>query len=420
MKKSGMDFLNDSLLYGMKPGLQNMETMCRYFNHPEKSFQVIHVVGTNGKGSSAYYLAQILKAHEKKAGLFSSPHLVSLQERIRVNQEAISKADLESTLLEVQKAAIDEKISPTFFEIMTMVCLLYFREQQIEVAVLEAGLGGRLDSTAIAKGKYCVLTSIGLDHTEILGDSLSSILNEKLGILSAGSLLIRFSLGSDLDAQASQLVKEKYASEMVVERDLSLVLLNGGTHFKENATLSLKAAELVLGKEWKNSVALEALSQNAWAGRMHLLKNKNEKLEFILDGAHNLHAMERLVETLNADFHGMTFPCVFGAVKDKDVSHMIRLLAPFVSKWYFTRTPYMRFRETEELAEILLQCGKTPERQFMLSKEDLLECQKEANGAPILVTGSLYLIGGVVDLLKNDFESLSFFRGLEATTNEHR
>ena len=108
---------------------------------------------------------------------------------------------------------------------MTMLCLLYFREQQIEVAVLEAGLGGRLDSTAIAKGKYCVLTSIGLDHTEILGDSLSSILNEKLEFYLQGSLLIRFSLGSNLDTQASQLVKEKYASEMVVERDLSLVLL---------------------------------------------------------------------------------------------------------------------------------------------------------------------------------------------------
>lgn len=415
-----MDFLNDSLLYGMKPGLQNMEIMCRYFNHPEKSFQVIHVVGTNGKGSSAYYLAQILKAHGKKAGLFSSPHLVSLQERIRVNQEAISKADLESTLLEVQKAAIKEKISPTFFEIMTMACLLYFREHQIEVAVLEAGLGGRLDSTAVAKGKYCILTSIGLDHTEILGNTLSSILNEKLGILSTDSLLIRFSLGSDLDTQASQLVKEKHVSEMVLERDLSLVLLNGGTHFKENATLSLKAAEVLLDKEWNRSVALEAISQSAWAGRMHLLKNKNEKLQFILDGAHNLHAMERLVDTLNTDYHGIKFPCVFGAVKDKDVSHMIRLLAPFVSKWYFTRTPYMRFRETEELAEILLQYGKTPERQFMLSKEDLLECQKEANDGTVLVTGSLYLIGGVIDLLKDDFESLSFFRGLEATTNEHR
>lgn len=420
MKKNGMDFLNNSLLFGMKPGLQNMESLCRYFNHPEKTFRVIHVVGTNGKGSSAFYLAQILNAHGKKTGLFSSPHLVSLQERIRVNNEAISNTDLESLLVEIQKAAEIEKLSPTFFEIMTMVCLLYFKQQHIDIAVLEAGLGGRLDSTAVAKGKCCVLTSIGFDHTEILGSTLSSILSEKLGILTSGSLLIRYPLSTELNEQASHLVQEKNAQEIILTPDLSIDLLNIGTHFKENACLSLKAAEVILDKQWNRATALKALLQNAWPGRMHLLKDKNNEIQYILDGAHNLHAMERLVETLSMHFNGIKFPCVFGAVKDKDVSHMIHMLAPYVSKWYLTRTPYMRFRETEELAECLSQNGCVAEKQFMLSKKDLLQCKEEVKGTPILVTGSLYLIGGVIDLLKEDYDSLSFFRGLEATTNEHR
>lgn len=420
MKKSGMDFLSDSLLFGMKPGLQNMERLCSFFDYPEKAFRVVHVVGTNGKGSTAFYLSQILKAHGKKTGFFSSPHLVSLQERIRIDGKPISKIDLERLLLEVQKASVSENISPTFFEIMTMVCLLYFREKNIDIAVLEAGLGGRLDSTAIAKGELTILTNIGLDHTEILGSEKSSILSEKLGIVSTDQVLVRGFLSPDLAEHAAQWAAQKNVKLLVPKPDLSIEVLNVGTHYKENATLSLTAAEVLLRVEWSRSLALEALSQSAFLGRMQMLKDKNGSLRFILDGAHNLHAMERLTESLALHFKGKKMPCLFGAVKDKDASSMVQLLKPFVSEWYLTKTSYNRFRETDELAKILLESGIAVKKQAMLSKEFLMECEKEAAGSPILVTGSLYLIGGVIDALKNDFDSLSFFRGLDATTNEHR
>lgn len=420
MEKKGMDFLNNSLLFGMKPGLQNMEKLCSFFAHPEKTFRVVHVVGTNGKGSTAFYLSQILKAHGKKVGFYSSPHLVSLQERIRIDGTPISKIDLERLLLEVQKASTLEKVTLTFFEIMTMVCLLYFREQNIEIAVLEAGLGGRLDCTAIAKGELTILTNIGLDHTEVLGNDKAAILNEKLGIISTGQVLVRRFLSTDLDEQASKWAIQKGIKEVIPELDLSIEVLNVGAHYKENASLSLKAAKILLSVEWDRSIAVNALSESAFLGRMQTLKNKNGVLRFILDGAHNLHAMERLTETLSLHYNGKKMPCLFAAVKDKDASSMIEMLKPFVSEWYLTKTSYARFRETNELAKLLLESGIPVKKQATLSKEFLMECERDAAGSPILVTGSLYLIGAVIDILKNDFDSLSFFRGLDATTNEHR
>ena len=185
MQSLGMDYLNSRLMFGMVPGLESTRKLCNALGNPERSFKTIHIVGTNGKGSTSYYLAGILQAHGFKTGLFTSPHLVSLRERIRVNDNPISDADLDRLLLQVKAAAEQVQVEPTFFEVLTLVSFLYYVEQGVDVVAMEAGMGGRLDSTAVACGNIVVLTSIGLEHTEVLGPTESAILKEKMAVVEA-------------------------------------------------------------------------------------------------------------------------------------------------------------------------------------------------------------------------------------------
>ena len=196
----------------------------------------------------------------------------------------------------------------------------------------------------------------------------------------------------------------------------------------ENASLSLAAAELFLrqaggdfsnAKPYSDSLALETLKTRSWPGRMQQLFDAKGSLRFILDGTHNSHAARRLAETLDRYYPGQKFPCVFGALKDKDVEEMLRFLAPYVSEWHLVRTPYERFREPSEIAGILEKMGAVVASTGPLSR-DVLDCVSDKVKRPALVTGSLYMIGEVIYLLKNDFDSLAFFRGLTKVTNEHR
>ena len=158
-------------MFGMMPRLTTTRKLCEVLGNPQKKFKTIHVVGTNGKGSTSYYLSGILQAHGLKTGLYTSPHLVSMRERIRVDDLPIDDESLDRLIMQVKAAAEEAHVEPTFFEVLTIVAFLYYAEQQIDVAVLEAGMGGRLDSTAVADGELIVLTSIGLEHTEVLGST---------------------------------------------------------------------------------------------------------------------------------------------------------------------------------------------------------------------------------------------------------
>ena len=201
-----------------------------------------------------------------------------------------------------------------------------------------------------------------------------------------------------------------------------------GRHYVENASLSLAAAELFLrqasgdfpdAQPYSDGLALETLKKRSWPGRMQQLFDGDGTLRFILDGTHNSHAARRLAETLDRYFPGQKFPCVFGALKDKDVEEMLRFLVPYVSEWHLVRTPYERFREPSEIAGILEKMGAVVASTGPLSRE-VLDSVSDKVKRPALVTGSLYMIGEVIDLLKNDFEGLAFFRGLTKATNEHR
>ena len=445
MIQNGLEYLNSRLIFGMMPGLASTRKLCEALGNPQKKFKTIHVVGTNGKGSTSYYLSGVLQAHGLKTGLYTSPHLVSMRERIRVNDLPIDDESLDRLIMQVKSAAEKTQVEPTFFEVLTIVAFLYYAEQNIEVAVLEAGMGGRLDSTAVADGDLIVLTSIGLEHTEVLGSTESAILKEKMGVAGSAQSIISngcsktFVLGGLNDAliaEAKVFAASHGCSCVVPEIRNDIELPNLGQHYVENASLSLKAAELFLQKSrnisvadavvnkgivYDDALALKTLTTRSWAGRMQKLIDANGVTKFILDGAHNSHAVRRLVETLDKYYPDQKFHCVFGALRDKDVGEMLKLMAPHVSHWHITRTPYPRFRELIDLQSELEKLGLNVASAGEFSREYLNEvCANVTDGSPVLITGSLYMIGATVQALKDDFDGLAFFRGMEPTTNEHR
>ncbi len=439
MFSEGFEYLESRLMFGMVPGLESTFKICAALGNPQRAFRTVHVVGTNGKGSCSYYLSGILQAHGIKTGLFTSPHLVNLRERIRVNDMTIGEADLDRLLLQVKAAAESVHVEPTFFEVLTVVCFLYFREQGVQVAVLEAGMGGRLDSTAVACGNVAVLTSIGLEHTEVLGSTENAILREKMGVMpgviarsvsdkaiSGKKVYVVGGLSESLLAEAKDFAAAVGAELVTPATREDIELPNLGHHYVENASLSMAAAKLVLDSDaagvgrYDDRLALKALKTRSWPGRMQLLRDAGGAVRYILDGTHNSHAARRLAETLEKNFPGQKFPCVFGALKDKDVDEMLKLLAPSVSEWHLVRTPYERFREPSEIAGILEKMGAVVASTGPLSKDVLNNITGLRDVQPVLVTGSLYMIGEVIDLLKDGFEELAFFRSLTKTTNEHR
>ena len=446
MQSAGMEYLESRLMFGMVPGLESTRALCDALGNPEKKFRTIHVVGTNGKGSTSYYLAGVLQAHGHKTGLYVSPHLVSLQERIRIDDVPISADNLDRLLLKVKSAADSvsagrvaagaSPVEPTFFEVLTLVAFLYYAEQGVDVAVLEAGMGGRLDSTAVAGGEIAVVTSIGLEHTEVLGPTESAILREKMGVLGVpgegrgdsrevarGKTFIVGGISGALLEEAREYAAALGCKCIVPEIREDIVLPNLGRHYIENASLSLAAAAQFI--PFNDALALKTLATRSWAGRMQLLAGPDGRTRVILDGAHNSHAVRRLVEALREYYPGEKFHCLFGALKDKDVGEMLKLMAPHVACWHITKTPYPRFRELADLRGEMQALGLPVASEGELSREYLDEVRAASdadklNEAPLLITGSLYMIGASIQLLRDEFTELAFFRGLEPTTNEHR
>lgn len=449
MQSAGIEYLESRLMFGMVPGLESTRALCDALGNPEKKFKSIHVVGTNGKGSTSYYLAGILKAHGLKTGLYVSPHLVNLRERIRIDDVQIPAAVLDRLLLQVKFAAQSvsrERVAaggtalePTFFEVLTLVAFLYYAENGIDVAVLEAGMGGRLDSTAVAGGEIAVVTSIGLEHTEVLGPTESAILREKMGVAgdtrerACGKTFIVGGISGALLEEAREYASELGCNCVVPEICEDVRLPNLGHHYIENASLSLAAAELFLNSlegahpvVFNPELARTVLKSRSWAGRMQVLAGPDGRARVILDGAHNSHAVRRLVETLREYYPNAKFHCLFGALKDKDVGEMLKMMAPHVSHWHITKTPYPRFRELSDLRAEMEALHLRVSSEGMLSRGHLEQvlrgCSMDIrnDGLPLLITGSLYMLGACIEILKDDFAELAFFRGMDPSTNEHR
>jgi len=363
-------YLLSRIPVGFTNGLGNIKILCKYLGDPQQSFESIHIAGTNGKGSTAFYLATILHAHGASVGLFTSPHLVSVRERIRINGKMISQSELNEVVSQVERAAKSTKIEPSYFETLTVAAFLWFRKNNVLVAVLEAGLGGRLDSTRVARGKFAAITSIGLDHTELLGDTKEQILAEKLGIVKKNATLIVGDLPGDLLAQCPPYVKAKKINP-------KLQVGNFGKIYVKNAELAWAVAQEFLESAFNEQKARAALKDAMWPGRMQTLKN------YILDGAHNPAAAKILAQCLKEKNIG-PLPCIFASLTDKDTVGVLRALKPYISVCHPVQVENPRARSVKEIVEI---CEKL---EIKTAKENF------KTKAPILVTGSLYLVGKII------------------------
>lgn len=354
-----------------KPGLDNSLRLDAIFNHPHRRYKTIHVGGTNGKGSTSHLLAAILQQSGYKVGLYTSPHLVDFRERIRVNGEVVPKKYVVDFVKKYREQF--EPIMPSFFELTMEMAFLYFAEQEVDVAVIEVGLGGRLDSTNIISPDLCIITNIGFDHMQYLGDTLPKIAAEKAGIIKAHTPVVIGEMGHTEVAQvftdkaqsvnAPIVFSEIYMNNFVAARGESGWLFQAdgypdlmgelkGPAQDKNARTVLTAVEVLL--ETGYDIPREAVYKGfanviTITGLMGRWQQLQSSPKIICDIAHNAHGLRYIAEQLRSEKFDRLH-IVFGMVNDKDVKSVLALL-PEDALYYFTKASVERALNEKMLAQ---------------------------------------------------------------------
>jgi dihydrofolate synthase / folylpolyglutamate synthase len=415
--------------FGIKFGLSKTENLLKAFKHPQRHLKCIHIAGSNGKGSVAAMLASIYSRAGYKVGLFTSPHLIDFRERFQINGRMISKGQTLDLIKEIQEKA-DSQEPPTFFEFVTAMALLYFYREKVDLAIMETGLGGRLDATNIIRPLITVITTITLEHQEYLGKTLKSIALEKGGIIKHQVPLItgvsqkkvqgilealcqdkqapmllagrdfktrktgqgRFSYSSEFGVRSSEFgLKKANGSSSPVTRHSSLRLGLLGDHQIKNAGLALT---VVQGLHDKYPVTEEAIREGLegvnWPGRMEVL---SQRPWLVLDGAHNPGAMRTLSQNIPRVFSYKRLYLVFGMMKDKEIGQTFNYMIPLADKVFLTRAQYDRSADPETLRPFI-EGKNLPCQLFPALPSAIKQAIKEADPEDlILITGSLFIVG---------------------------
>ena len=394
---------------GSVPGLERISELMARLGNPEKGLKFIHVVGTNGKGSTAAMLASVLKAAGYRTGLFISPYVIDFRERMQLDGEMISREALAAETEAVKPFAEAMADPPTEFELITAVALKWFADEGADIVVLEAGMGGELDATnVIPAPEAAVFTNIGLDHTEYLGSTVEAIARTKAGILKPGCAAALYPNVPSVCDVIEALCREKdiplYRADPLVlvplDRDLSgqrfrwgelpldLPLL--GEHQRKNLSLVLAVVELLRDRGWSipDEAVAEGIRTVRWPGRFEVLGR--EPL-FVLDGGHNPQCMDALWAAARDYLAGREISVITGVLADKDYASMYDRTARLASRFFTLTPPSPRAMEGADLAALLEQYGKpvtacqSPEEAVRLA---LAATPKD--GA-VLAYGSLYL-----------------------------
>jgi dihydrofolate synthase/folylpolyglutamate synthase len=399
-----VNYLYNLQKYGIKFGLDNISRLMSALDNPHRSFLSVHVAGTNGKGSTSAIIASILKTAGFKVGLFTSPHIISFTERVRVNGEEITENEVIELAEEIKDIVVHlGDFSPTFFEVVTAMALLYFKRKKVDIAVIEVGMGGRLDATNIITPEISIITNISYDHKEFLGDTLKEIAHEKAGIIKKGVPVVASYQESEAMKVIEQKAIEKNSELYIYGRDFSsvlkrndssgicfdyssgdsftinnLVLPLAGEHQMQNASVAIKAATIVLnnipylpphppltkgGQEGgydSSPVTYHFIRKGfedvRWPGRLEIIK---EDPPMLIDGAHNPAAAMALSEALKKNFLGKYkgIILVLGIMGDKDARGIMEPLLPLASEIILTAPAYSRSASPEKLAGIAASLG---------------------------------------------------------------
>jgi len=386
-------WLYASQLHGIKLGLENIQRLAgaldiRLAGPGAPKF--IHVAGTNGKGSVCAMIDSCCRAAGLRSGLFTSPHLVTFRERMQINGEMISEADVAAGLTRIRDLAANWDHAPTFFEITTALALGWFQQQQAEVVALETGLGGRLDATNAVTPAVCALTSIDLDHQQYLGESLPEIAREKAGIIKTGIPAVSVPQPDEVRAAFSEVAGERgvaveYLTAPLRDREIGIP----GSHQQWNAALALRAialAELPVSQE----AILAGLRDVSWPGRFQQIHPR-----FILDGAHNPAAAQRLAETWREVYGDKRASLILGILRDKDVRGVCQALLPIAGRILAVPVPNPRSATPQEICRAI---GQIAPRQECIAVRDLPAAIRIAESMErrTLITGSLFLAGEAI------------------------
>lgn len=397
---------------GMDFKLERVALALERLGNPQRRYYSVHVAGTNGKGSVAAMIHSVLCAAGYRAGLYTSPHLVRFTERIRVGDAEIPPADVVTLTSEILNVATGGGIDLTFFEFVTVLSLVHFQRQAVDVAVVEVGLGGRLDATNVLQPRVTAITSIGLDHTEWLGDSIEAVATEKGGVIKPGCPLVLGEIRPLAARVLRRLATERGApvieasSVFSVSRRRGLATrtpdwkLSGvtiglrGKHQLCNAGTALACLSVIQDVLPVDEQAIRTgLASVHWPGRLDVVAT--EPLT-ILDGAHNPDAMARLVEELPALLAGRELHVLFAVMRDKDWRPMVDLLAPLCSSALVTEVLPPRAESAAVVAEAFgPHCPADPERS--LERAWVRVRERAGKKGAIVVTGSLFLVGAVCD-----------------------
>ncbi len=373
-------WLYGTQLFGIKLGLESMGRLCRSLEIDVARPRFIHVAGTNGKGSTCAFAASVARAAGYRTGLFTSPHLVSFAERIRVDDELIPESRAAEILAQIRETVTGWDPHPTFFEITTALALRYFQLLETEIVLLETGMGGRLDATNIVSPAVAVLTPIALDHQRWLGETIVAIAAEKFGILKPGVPAVSAPQPPEIA------VPDRVA---VVSRPVpdGWTLGLAGPHQRSNAALAVAALEAA-GVALSERVIRAGLAAAAWPGRFQRVDGGR----MVLDGAHNPAAARALVATWQEAYGGERATIVFGALRDKAVAEVLAILEPVAERFIFTRPESPRSVDPSTLRA-------SPPSEYAGSLKGALALAASYPERQ-LVTGSLFLVGEALGMVE--------------------
>lgn len=431
--KEAMNYIDKTAKFGIKLGLERTERMLELLNSPHKKTKFIHIAGTNGKGSTTAMLSNILIKAGYKVGMYTSPYIEEFEERIQINNKNIPKdkfAAIVTDISEVVNKVIEDGYGePTYFELITCAGFLYFYREKVDFAVIEVGMGGRLDSTNVITPILSIITSISLDHTHVLGDTLEKIAFEKGGIIKANIPVVVYPQVRECEEVIRNICNERKSKLIEVSKETSVCkgikeydnvpfqLLEVNTEFNKynielsllgkhqllNCTVVINAVEELIkqGIVIENKHIKEALRGVKWPGRLETLNNPPK---VVIDGAHNIDAITNLSENVKKYFKYDKLILILGILSDKQVDEMISTIVPLADK-VIAVTPHSdRAKlavDLQEKVKIINSNCEAVDDYYEAFKKAFSYCSKNDM---LLITGSLYMIGDMRRIIRKHFD----------------
>lgn len=417
--EEAMKYITEVGNFGSNYGLERTHKLLEYLGNPEKYLKLIHIAGTNGKGSTTSMITEILMGAGYKVGMYTSPFIEEFEERIQINRRNIPKETLANLIDEV-KVAVERVIEegynhPTEFEIITVLMLLYFKKEKIDFGVIEVGLGGRLDSTNVIIPILQVITSISFDHTNLLGNTLEEIAGEKAGIIKKNIPTVIYpqeeealkviknkcaAMESDLytaDKDNMKFVKvvneDKPYQLLKYKEEFNIFLPLLGEHQILNLSVAMKVIEVLNNRKIVNITTesiIKSIKNVTWKGRLEVLSNNPY---VVIDGAHNIQGIKTLSRNIKKYFKYENLHLILGILADKDVEEMIKIITPMAKQVYAVTPNSIRAELADDLKNEIVKYNANC-RAFDEYEEAYLEALKNAKENDIiLASGSLYMIG---------------------------